>query len=282
MMFRSSQIRMLIVHNRIRSAGNSTGFQLRNPSIKEVLSCVRNGEIEMNAGFFPEEGKYNRTACSRCFTRYSPELAILNKWRCPADGGIIKKGVYDRARELTFGGIPSQRPPYLHIIPLGQIIQKVEGISSPLTKKGRSIYQRFISTFGNEIEVLINAPVTEMRAINAGTADAIEALRSGHVNLDPAGEESTGHSRSPDTCHDSHDQHPDFIVNIKETGRLHDQSMLKVHRDVCGYCGCCVSVCPEGALELIDAYLCVDKSCTSCGICAKVCPLGALEVPHEK
>ncbi len=179
-------------------------FQLRNPSIKEVLSCVRNGAIEMNAGFFPEEGKYNRTACSRCFTRYSPELAIRNKWRCPADGGIIKKGVYDRARELASGGIPSQRPPYLHIIPLGQIIQKVEGISSPLTKKGRSIYQRFISTFGNEIEVLINAPVTEMRAINAGTADAIEALRSGHVNLDPGGEESTGHSRSPDTCHDVH------------------------------------------------------------------------------
>ena len=58
--------------------------------------------------------------------------------------------------------------------------------------------------------------------------------------------------------------------------------MLKVHRDICGYCGCCVSVCPEGALELIDAYLCVEKSCTSCGICAKVCPLGALEVVHEK
>jgi ferredoxin len=57
--------------------------------------------------------------------------------------------------------------------------------------------------------------------------------------------------------------------------------MLKIHRDICGYCGCCVSVCPEGSLELIDAYLDVDASCTSCGICAKVCPLGALEVNHE-
>ncbi len=57
--------------------------------------------------------------------------------------------------------------------------------------------------------------------------------------------------------------------------------MLKIHRDICGYCGCCVSVCPEGSLELIDAYLDVDATCTSCGICAKVCPLGALEVTHE-
>lgn len=60
--------------------------------------------------------------------------------------------------------------------------------------------------------------------------------------------------------------------------RAYSIRMLKIHRDICGYCGCCVSVCPEGALELIDAYLEVDDSCTSCGICAKVCPLGALEV----
>ena len=54
--------------------------------------------------------------------------------------------------------------------------------------------------------------------------------------------------------------------------------MLQVHRDVCGYCGCCVSVCPEGSLESIDAYLEVGDTCTGCGICAKVCPVGALEV----
>ncbi len=162
-------------------------LRLGNLSIKDVLACVRNGAIEMNAGFFPEEGKYNRTACSRCFARYSLELAIQYNWRCPADGGIIKKGVYDRAQELASGGNFSQRPPYLHIIPLSQIIQTVEGVSSPHTKKVRSLYQRFIHLFGNEIEVLINAPVTEMRAIDTGTADAIEALRSGHVILDPGG-----------------------------------------------------------------------------------------------
>ena len=57
--------------------------------------------------------------------------------------------------------------------------------------------------------------------------------------------------------------------------------MLKVHRDICGYCGCCVSVCKEGALELIDAYLEVGPACTNCGICTKACPVGALEVERE-
>jgi NAD-dependent dihydropyrimidine dehydrogenase PreA subunit len=71
------------------------------------------------------------------------------------------------------------------------------------------------------------------------------------------------------------------IVTINEEKGQHDHSMLIVRRDICGYCGCCVSVCPEGALELIDAYLSVEKNCTSCGVCAKVCPLGALEVVNE-
>ncbi|HJK02954.1 MAG TPA: ferredoxin, partial [Methanocorpusculum sp.] len=41
----------------------------------------------------------------------------------------------------------------------------------------------------------------------------------------------------------------------------------------------CVSVCPQGSLELIDAYLTVDtETCKDkCKICSTVCPLGAIE-----
>ena len=137
----------------------------------------------MNAGFFPEEGKYNRTACVRCFAQYSYDEAVRQGWRCPGDGGIIKKGVSDRARELSYGGIPSKRPPYLHIIPLGQIIQTIEGASSPHTKKCQVIYDLFISTFGNEIEVLVNTPLSDIHSVNSRVAEAIEILRAGRVTL---------------------------------------------------------------------------------------------------
>ena len=40
-------------------------------------------------------------------------------------------------------------------------------------------------------------------------------------------------------------------------------------------------MCPEGALELIDAYLTVDLKCKDCSICTRACPLGALEVVDE-
>jgi len=59
--------------------------------------------------------------------------------------------------------------------------------------------------------------------------------------------------------------------------------MLQIPREICGYCGACVSVCPEGALELVDAYLTVESdTCRCCGICTKACPLGALEVTDEE
>jgi uncharacterized protein (TIGR00375 family) len=162
-------------------------LRLAQFTVEDVLACVRKGAIEMNAGFFPEEGKYNRTACTRCFTQYSLEEAIQNTWRCPKDSGIIKKGVSDRARELSSVGKHSPRPPYLHIIPLGQIIQTMEGTSSSRTKKCTSLYESLISTFGNEIDVLINAPIVDIRVIHEKTANAIEALRNGRVTLHPGG-----------------------------------------------------------------------------------------------
>jgi len=55
---------------------------------------------------------------------------------------------------------------------------------------------------------------------------------------------------------------------------------VEVNRFKCGYCGACVSVCPSGALELIETWIEVDKTCTDCGICAGICPVGALEVPE--
>ena len=162
-------------------------IRLEHTTAKDVLASIKKGAIDMNAGFFPEEGKYNRTACTRCYEQYSLEEAIRQNWKCPADGGIIKKGVSDRAKELAGEGETRPRPPYLHVIPLAQIIQTMEEASSPNTKKCKAIYASFISAFGNEIAVLIDIPVAEIRSVHPKVADAIEALRNGTVTLHPDG-----------------------------------------------------------------------------------------------
>ncbi|WP_292487245.1 4Fe-4S binding protein [Methanohalobium sp.] len=53
---------------------------------------------------------------------------------------------------------------------------------------------------------------------------------------------------------------------------------INVNRYKCGYCGACVGVCPEGALELVETFVEADNKCTGCGLCAKICPVGAIEV----
>ena len=54
--------------------------------------------------------------------------------------------------------------------------------------------------------------------------------------------------------------------------------MLIINRATCCYCGTCVPVCPEAALELIDACLTVNENCIQCGICEMTCPVGALVI----
>lgn len=162
-------------------------LRLEQPTAKGVLAAIREGAVAMNAGFFPEEGKYNRTACTRCYKQYTLEVALHHQWRCPADGGIIKKGVSDRAKELSRGGMARSRPPYLHVLPLAQIIQTMEGSSSPNTKKCKAIYASFIEMFESEIAVLIDVPVAEIRTLHPKVADAVAALRDGTVILHPGG-----------------------------------------------------------------------------------------------
>jgi uncharacterized protein (TIGR00375 family) len=163
-----------------------TRLSLKRCTVGSVLSAVKTGRIGMNVGFFPEEGKYNRTACTRCYEQYTLLQAEEFRWRCPKDRGLIKKGVRDRARELS-SGTPVKRPPYLHILPLGEIIRTTENASSTNTKKCLNTYQRLISAFGNEIAILTTTPVPEIREVDKGIADAIDAFRNSRISLQPGG-----------------------------------------------------------------------------------------------
>ncbi|HVP94159.1 MAG TPA: endonuclease Q family protein [Methanoregulaceae archaeon] len=163
-----------------------TCFDIGALTIKNVLSAVKNGKISRNVGLFPEEGKYNRTACTRCFQKYSPKEAAGYHWRCPVDKGLIKLGVFDRAKELS-DGTPVPRPPYLHMIPLGEIIKTSLNVSSTRTKKALALYNELITMFGNEINVLTSSPVSEIRVVHPETAEAIDAFRTNRILLHPGG-----------------------------------------------------------------------------------------------
>lgn len=170
------------------------GREFTRLSVKEktpaaVLSAIQQSAVTLNAGFFPEEGKYNRTACIRCYVQFSYEEAEKYHWKCPHCGGRIKLGVRERA--LSISTVPEDertpRPPYLKIIPLGDVISRVLNVSSPATKKARTLYNAFIDRFERETDVLLTVSAAELSEISEGVSHAVIAMRKGDVKLYPGG-----------------------------------------------------------------------------------------------
>lgn len=56
---------------------------------------------------------------------------------------------------------------------------------------------------------------------------------------------------------------------------------VQVNRRQCAACGCCVGLCPVGALSLDEFHLHVEPTCNECGICVAACPTGALSLGQE-
>lgn len=158
--------------------------------LKKAILREQGYRATLNVGFFPEEGKYNLSACIKCFTQYSMPEAVENKWRCPICGGIIKKGVLDRINELADfkePRHPDHRPPYLHLIPLAEIIQMALDHASVQTKGVKTAWNTLVERFGNEVEALIYSEPEALKIVDDRIVSAILAFRKGDVIIHPGG-----------------------------------------------------------------------------------------------
>ncbi len=173
-----------------RLAREFNTFELEDISFKglEQLLKGKKGEITRNVGLPPEEGKYNESACNSCYTHYTFKEAVARKWRCKC-GGSIKKGVKDRVEQLSdVDKKPDNRPPYIHLIPLQEIIAKSIGHSSPTTKKVDEIWRKLIDDIGDEVEVLCNSGIDEIkRLVGEDIAGLIANFREDDIEIRPGG-----------------------------------------------------------------------------------------------
>jgi len=155
-----------------------------------ILAIKREGgrRTTMNVGLFPEEGKYNRTACTRCYRQYSLAQKDELMGRCPDCGGRIKLGVADRVNLLADYERPvhpGHRPPYLHTIPLAEIIALALGHKSVTTSGVQKIWGDLTQS-GTEIEVLMQEDLDQLSA-EPRVIEAIRSFRMGRVKVQPGG-----------------------------------------------------------------------------------------------
>jgi len=165
-------------------------FEMEDISFDELKMAIireKGRKTVLNVGMPPEEGKYNESACVRCFKHYTLRESLVKTWKCSC-GGAIKKGVKDRINELAAYDVPEyppHRPPYLHLIPLSEIIAMALGIGTA-TKGVQASWNTLIERYGSEVAVLVDADI-----INSGidelVVDAITAFKDGRIKVHPGG-----------------------------------------------------------------------------------------------
>ncbi|MAG08487.1 TIGR00375 family protein [Candidatus Woesearchaeota archaeon] len=168
-------------------------FRVKETTFDEIAKALKREDgrgSALNVGFNPLEGKYHKTRCTGCLTFFEPKEAMKLNWRCPQCRKSIKKGVDFRIEELANlnkDAHPNHRPAYKHIIPLSEIIALALNTNNAMSNKVQDIWKRFVSRFGSEIRVLLNAKHEELEKVNPSIAEYIQYFREDKINYIPGG-----------------------------------------------------------------------------------------------
>lgn len=189
-------------------------IKMQKPDFKNLVHALKEKNeklIELNVGLNPREGKYHKTACNQCFSHYSMGQAEKFDFKCIKCSGQIKRGVIDRIEMLADTiGSPGFRPPYMHSLPLAEIIQLSLGVKNANAQKVQSAWKDFVERFENEIKVLVDVSVEELAEVNPVVAKKIDSFRKGFVHYVAGG---GGQYGQPIIC----DSKEELEKAIKET-----------------------------------------------------------------
>jgi len=144
------------------------------------------GELKLNVGLDPREGKYHCSACNSCHQKYSVEEAKDFDWSCQECSGTIKKGVRDRVNQLS-DREPGYSVDYLHLPPLAKIIQYTVGHASPTTKTVQDRYETLNKEFGAEIDILVEKDIQQLAQVDREVAESIRKFRNDEIVMIPGG-----------------------------------------------------------------------------------------------
>jgi len=167
-------------------------IKMKEPSFKELKKVLTEKEekrISLNAGLNPKEGKYHRTACNSCYSKYSLQEAEGIKWKCSECGKEIKRGVLERIEMLSDGKNlkPDFRPDYLHLLPLQEIIQSSVKIKLITSQKIQLLWKKFVESFGTEINILVDEPIENLMKVDKDIGEKVDCFRKGLVLFEEGG-----------------------------------------------------------------------------------------------
>ncbi len=136
--------------------------------------------------FYPEEGKYHYDGHRDC--HFSSDPLKNHITNCRVCGKPLVKGVLHRVADLSSrpaGYIPKDAVPYIHIIPLNELISYSLG-KGKYTKTVSETYESLIKGLSTEFNVLMNADIDSISEIGgAEIGNTIRMMREGRIRITP-------------------------------------------------------------------------------------------------
>ncbi len=157
-----------------------------------IRSALESGDPDRFLGtieFYPEEGKYHLDGHRKCGLRIHPRDSIKHDGNCPICARPLTLGVLHRVEQLAdraAGHRPDKCHPYIHMIPLVEILADLLGVG-PATKKVRSAYSRLLEKFGSE-DFILRSIDSETLDSSAGIplmGEAIQRVREKRIDILP-------------------------------------------------------------------------------------------------
>jgi len=156
-------------------------------ALKEALRANRRDVFRATVEFFPEEGKYHADGHRACHVCLDPLETRRLGLACPVCGRPLTVGVLHRVMELADRDKPLHRqdsPAVFSLIPLAEVLGEILG-TGPASKKVMEFYSRIITRFGSEFNLLLHAPLDEIRRASEILGEAVARMRNGRVIRKP-------------------------------------------------------------------------------------------------
>jgi len=174
--------------DRIAREANIFSSDLSYYAMIRALDVPQKGNFLGTIEFFPEEGKYHFDGHRACGQRMTPEETIKNKGHCPTCGRKVTVGVMHRVTELAdrpSGYIPDGKPSFVSLVGLAEIISEIHEVGVK-SKKVQHEYFRLLRLLGNELFILMECPLTDIKASGLSLLpEAIDSVRKREAVIIP-------------------------------------------------------------------------------------------------
>ncbi len=199
-------------HHLDRLGREFTTLNIDKLTYPAIIRAIRANSIAHTCEFHPSEGRYflsghraGKDKHDKKFCVYSPKHTPKNK-KCPICGKKITIGVLERAFELNIsqggnrelGFLSKNSRPFVHMVPLVEILAESYGIKSTTSKKIIKDYDRIIHALESECEMWFMEPqMIESRlegVVEEQVIKNILEVRRGNFTFEPFGFDGTyGH-----------------------------------------------------------------------------------------